>query len=540
MKRASSDQRVLFIVAMAALTVANAACARREPSPGPESGNTGAFRFSLKLSSLAQIDAVTYTVTGNGIAPIFGTIDVTSTNVAGAVVAGLPAAMGYLVETSASSTDGRTKCSGSSTFTIADGTETAASLTLICKGPTAAGTGRVRSDGSFDQCPVVTSVLAVPSAALVGGSFSLFGTYVDLDGDPVTDVWHEEEPRVGSFDAIETAKVTFTCTSPGRTNVTFSVYDGTCSGLSSLSISCVGPRPDGGSAFDAPVMPDGGTMGTGGGGGTGGNSGTGGANGTGGNSGTGGATGVGGNSGTGGATGTGGASGTGGANGTGGATGTGGANGTGGATGTGGANGTGGNSGTGGATGTGGNSGTGGATGTGGSFGTGGNTGTGGAPMCTTATHCDSMACEQCTSGVQPGEPDLCSATVDSCFNCDPTVMGCELFTTPQDKALCEAVYACFVAPTHPGAGNFAGFCLGTAGDPLPCWCGTNQTTCATSNAPPTQANGPCIQQIFAAGKSADAATIQSRFIDPSFPLGAAANLAICRGQFCAKECTLP
>jgi hypothetical protein len=162
------------------------------------------------------------------------------------------------------------------------------------------------------------------------------------------------------------------------------------------------------------------------------------------------------------------------------------------------------------------------------------------APTINPATHCDSVNCEQCTSGVPNGQVDVCSATAESCFNCDPTVTGCDLFTDPADKALCEAVYACFVAPTHPGAANFTGFCFGAGGDPLPCWCGTNQTTCATSNAPPTQANGPCLQQIFAAAKSTDAATVQARFIDPSFPLGGAANLAICRGQFCAPECKLP
>ncbi len=64
-------------------------------------------------------------------------------------------------------------------------------------------------------------------------------------------------------------------------------------------------------------------------------------------------------------------------------------------------------------------------------------------------------------------------------------------------------------------------------------------TTCVTDNSPPTQANGPCLQEVFAAGKSTDAATINLRFIDPIFPLGRAVNLAACHSNFCPTECNV-
>lgn len=114
------------------------------------------------------------------------------------------------------------------------------------------------------------------------------------------------------------------------------------------------------------------------------------------------------------------------------------------------------------------------------------------------------------------------------------------MFTDPNDVALCNALYACLAAPTHPGSASFPNSCLGTFGDPLGCWCGSNSLTCATSNVAPTQANGPCVQQVFAAAKTTDAPTINSKFVDPSLPLGAAVNLAICRGSFCAAECSFP
>ena len=116
--------------------------------------------------------------------------------------------------------------------------------------------------------------------------------------------------------------------------------------------------------------------------------------------------------------------------------------------------------------------------------------------------------------------------------------VGCDGLTTQADKDLCEALYACLVAPAHPGT-SVPGACT-SQGDPLACWCGTNTTTCATDNAPPTQANGPCLQQVFAAAKSTDAATILQHFIDPALPLGRAVNIVSCRSNFCSPECKVP
>jgi len=114
--------------------------------------------------------------------------------------------------------------------------------------------------------------------------------------------------------------------------------------------------------------------------------------------------------------------------------------------------------------------------------------------------------------------------------------------TNPADKALCENLYACLVAPTHAGDANFPGFCLGAGGDALPCWCGSNGLSCPNSNTAPSKANGPCVDLIQAAAHltTYDAPTISAQFVNPSLPLGAAVNLAICRGTFCSPECVLP
>ena len=129
-------------------------------------------------------------------------------------------------------------------------------------------------------------------------------------------------------------------------------------------------------------------------------------------------------------------------------------------------------------------------------------------------SHCDTFSCESCTAD-----------------NCIPYTDGCDLIADPTDRQLCENAYRCFTNPANNCTSQ---------GDPLSCWCGSNGATCLTDNAPPTQANGPCLQQIFAAAKTTDAPTIRQRFVDPDYPLGRASNLVLCRGSFCAAECSLP
>jgi hypothetical protein len=147
-------------------------------------------------------------------------------------------------------------------------------------------------------------------------------------------------------------------------------------------------------------------------------------------------------------------------------------------------------------------------------------------------------ACGQCTFGVPSGGQDICSATPDGCFNCSPSIAGCDGLADPADRVLCQDLYACVVASAHPGT-SIPGPCL-AGGDPTLCWCGTNVDTCTTDDTPPTQANGPCLSQIIAAAKTDQAALIDQRFVDPAFPLGRAINLAICQDSFCASECGLP
>jgi hypothetical protein len=143
-------------------------------------------------------------------------------------------------------------------------------------------------------------------------------------------------------------------------------------------------------------------------------------------------------------------------------------------------------------------------------------------PVCTDPTHCPiGGACDQCQVN-----------------NCSPSTDGCDTLTDPTAKKLCQDLYACFTNPANN--------CLlpGNQGDAIPCWCGTNPTTCVSANSGPTKANGPCLDLVTqGAGLTAatyDAATIKARLINPAFPLGRAINLTSCEGQFCNAECSIP
>ena len=172
-----------------------------------------------------------------------------------------------------------------------------------------------------------------------------------------------------------------------------------------------------------------------------------------------------------------------------------------------------------------GDSGSGGAGGTGiGAGGTGGGTsGTGGVGGSCEGdpSECEGAACNDCTFG-----PNR---------NCEPSTDGCEGLASDADRQLCWALYVCLRDQTFQDRSCFSpNRSVSLDGNPgLVCWCGSahlDQNQCQTGV---EVANGPCLQQVIAAAKSPDPAVINTRFIDPNFPLGRAVNLAVCRWNYC-------
>ena len=132
------------------------------------------------------------------------------------------------------------------------------------------------------------------------------------------------------------------------------------------------------------------------------------------------------------------------------------------------------------------------------------------------------------TACLETNPPANLATDCQTCLvaNENPTNDGCCLIATtdPMGFTLCQAASACMRAGGPP-----VGTC-NVMGDVTSCFCGTNPSTCDS----PSQANGPCVNQVKAAAgrdvvmhatDSPTAAQILARFGDPRYAVGRAANI---------------
>ena len=249
----------------------------------------GSVDLALSLSPVATVASVAYQITGNGITPISGSIDVSDPSATISILlSGIPVGTGYLVTLSATSTDGRTTCLGSATFDIVANQTSAATVTLTCT--TRDDTGTVIVNGTINNCPVITSLTVSPVSAPLGGLINLQSAAIDADvGTALTFAW--TATAGGSFANASASNTTYTCTPAGSHLLRLTVTDGQCPKFLEVAVSCGsgGPGIGGVSGTGGTPPGTGGISGTGGTPpGTGGISGTGGTPpGTGGTSGAG-------------------------------------------------------------------------------------------------------------------------------------------------------------------------------------------------------------------------------------------------------------
>ncbi|HKW82786.1 MAG TPA: hypothetical protein VJN68_03455 [Burkholderiaceae bacterium] len=138
--------------------------------------------------------------------------------------------------------------------------------------------------------------------------------------------------------------------------------------------------------------------------------------------------------------------------------------------------------------------------------------GEGPAPSGDAPTHRAGRKCDKCTTE-----------------NCNPgTDDGCDSIEDAADRKACEELYSCFASNN----------CV-VQGDPIPCWCGKNMTTCIGNSTGPTAANGPCVKQVLAAAKTTDSEAIFRELLNAELPLGRAVRLTSCRGNYCSDDCAI-
>ena len=306
----------------------------------------------------AVINEVRWAITGNGMASMMGTIDISDPNATPSVeVFGL-APGNYTIELEATSEDGESSCGGSAMFDATAGVTTEVAVLLRCS--TGERFGGVRVNGTVKICAELTEVVVAPLQTSIGNEISVGSQAKGEEGDTIEYAWTADS---GTFADPSAAATFYRCEEAGNHELTISVTSDQfehCVDSWSVDITCVDWNGTGGTGGSGATGGGGvgGTGGAGGSGATGGSGGEGGAGGTGAAGGVGGMGGSGGEGGTGAAGGAGGSGGEGGTGGTGAAGGAGGMDGAAGAAGTGGASGAGGASGSGGAGGTGGSGGT--------------------------------------------------------------------------------------------------------------------------------------------------------------------------------------
>jgi hypothetical protein len=211
--------------------------AAKNPPTIPTTGN--ALIVPVVPGALGEV-RFQYTVSGNGIEPINGSIDASPTNAARVIVTDLAPASGYLVLMREPS-----GCNGAASFTIEAAKTAAVTVQIICPGPVP---GPTVIRGTIDHCPSITGVSASTHTATVGVPVAIAASAQDLDvTDVVTYVWSETGPTpLGSFADASAADTTFTCAAAGTTALSIAVSDGICgdAATAAITLDCLAPAAD--------------------------------------------------------------------------------------------------------------------------------------------------------------------------------------------------------------------------------------------------------------------------------------------------------
>jgi hypothetical protein len=214
------------------------------------SDDIGSIQLALTLSPGVTINTVSYQISGNGITPINGTIDVSgsTTTAATAFVSGLPVANNYLVTMTADSTDNLTHCTGQANFNVVVNQTAMANVTLQCKG-TPPPTGQVAINGRLDNCPFITALSANRLQAPVGGAITVSVSATDYDpADTITYAWTAAPTGIGTLGSPSAATTTFNCTAVGAAQLSIVISDGVCGETrnNAIPVTCIAGGGTGG------------------------------------------------------------------------------------------------------------------------------------------------------------------------------------------------------------------------------------------------------------------------------------------------------
>lgn len=231
----TAAKRAMLLAIATLFAGAAVSCSGKKPDPS----NLGTVGLEVVVSPGVEIHSVSYRVSGNGITPITGSIAVADPGATVSILlSGIPAGTGYTVELSGTSTDGQTRCAGSATFAVVAGQTTSVTVALQCRGTQ--GTGAVLVNGTFNNCPILTSYTAAPLTATVGSTISVAASASDLDmGATLAYAW---TATAGTFASASSASTSYTCTAGGAQTLTIRVSDGSCDAEATIPVTCSAPN----------------------------------------------------------------------------------------------------------------------------------------------------------------------------------------------------------------------------------------------------------------------------------------------------------
>jgi len=215
-------------------------CASEPLGNGGEE-QSGSLGLNLDVAPGVTVNAVTYSISGNGFSKS-GTIDVSGSSTISGTIGGIPAGKGYTITLTAASAEGNTTFTGSAKFDVIAGKTTA--VTIHLKGTATSGNGSVTVNGTLNVGPVIDELTVTPLAVKVGSKITLTGVAKDADEGPAALSYYWSTTG-GVIDNPIGPNATLSSASPGTFTVKLTVSDGEITASSSSTVTFVEPESDG-------------------------------------------------------------------------------------------------------------------------------------------------------------------------------------------------------------------------------------------------------------------------------------------------------
>ena len=216
-------------------------CARPPSTSSGDVETTGSIGIALAAASGVTLNAVSYTVSGNGFTKT-GTIDTSGSPTVNGTIGGIPAGKGYTITLTATSVEGGTTFTGSATFDVTVGATT--SVTVHLNGSDKTGNGSVAVTGTINVNPRIDEVTVTPQTVFVGSAVKLsaVGTDPDSSPQPLSYYW---ATTGGAIDAPTAPSATLTSATPGTFTVTLTLSDGDATDTATTTVTFVRPSASG-------------------------------------------------------------------------------------------------------------------------------------------------------------------------------------------------------------------------------------------------------------------------------------------------------